>query len=89
MGLWNGITKYALNLVDYCLQVSYYHLIMDAQRVVALIEKLIDAKKNLEHFMNTDEPEIAERRDEFIDGAKRRIAQIKDEMERKLTEGED
>ncbi len=62
---------------------------MDAQRVVALIEKLIDAKKNLEHFMNTDEPEIAERRDEFIDGAKRRVAQIKDEMERKLTEDDD
>jgi hypothetical protein len=36
--------------------------------------------------MNTDEPEIAERRDEFIDGAKRRIAQIKQEMEKKLSE---
>jgi hypothetical protein len=36
--------------------------------------------------MNTDEPEIAERRDEFIDGAKRRIAQIKKEMEKKLSE---
>ena len=59
---------------------------MDASRVVALIEKLIDAKKNLDHFMNTDEAEIAERRDEFIDGAKRRIAQIKQEMEKKLSE---
>lgn len=59
---------------------------MDASRVVALIEKLIDAKKNLDHFMNTDEPEIAERRDEFIDGAKRRIGQIKKEMEKKLSE---
>ncbi|HIG29255.1 MAG TPA: hypothetical protein EYQ50_16275 [Verrucomicrobiales bacterium] len=62
---------------------------MDTKRFVDLIEKLIDSKLHQHHFENTDDPDVASRRMEFIDGIKSRIKGVKTEMVEKLEELED